>query len=81
MADTTDILLTMIDENWTQARHSEDQRATITNFIVVIASVIHGVLTQKRIEVIPSFPTRIENLLKRPHVCDPMANRLKYNRV
>lgn len=46
MADTTDILMSMIEENWNQIRHSEDQRATITNLIIIIVSVIHGVLTQ-----------------------------------
>jgi hypothetical protein len=46
MADTTDILMSMIEENWNQVRHSEDQRATITNLLIIVASVIHGVLTQ-----------------------------------
>jgi hypothetical protein len=46
MADTTDILMSMIEENWNQVRHSEDQRATITNLIIIVVSVIHGVLTQ-----------------------------------
>ena len=46
MADTTDFLLAEAGENWAQARQSEDQRAVISNLIVIIASVIHGVLTQ-----------------------------------
>ena len=46
MADTTDALMGMIEENWNQIRHSEDQRATITNLIIVVVSVIQGVLTQ-----------------------------------
>lgn len=46
MAETTDFLLAELQENWTQARQSEDQRAVISNLIIVIASVIHGVLTQ-----------------------------------
>ena len=46
MADTTDFLLAAAEENWAQARQSEDQRAVISNLVVVIASVIHGVLTQ-----------------------------------
>ncbi len=46
MAETTDILVSMIEENWNHVRHSEDQRATITNLIVIVVSVIQGVLTQ-----------------------------------
>ena len=46
MADTTDFLLAEAQENWAQARQSEDQRAVISNLIVIIASVIHGILTQ-----------------------------------
>ena len=45
-ADTTDILVNMIEENWNHVRHSEDQRATITNLIVIVVSIIQGVLTQ-----------------------------------
>ncbi len=46
MSDTTEFLMRMAEENWTQARQSEDQRATLTNLIVVIASIDQGVLTQ-----------------------------------
>ena len=46
MADTTDILMSMIEENWNQVRHSEDQRATVTNLIIIVVSVINGILTQ-----------------------------------
>jgi len=46
MADTTDVLLHLIDENWTQARQSEDQRATMSNLIVIIAAALSGVVTQ-----------------------------------
>lgn len=46
MAETTDFLLAEIQESWAQARQSEDQRAAISNLVVVIASVIHGILTQ-----------------------------------
>src|SRR5947209_4221428 len=55
MADTTDVLLHMVEEYWTQARHTEDQRAIITNLIVIIATAIHGVLTQTgfRINALP----------------------------
>ena len=46
MADATEILMSMIEENWNHVRHSEDQRATITNLIVIVVSIIQGVLTQ-----------------------------------
>lgn len=46
MAETTDFLLAEAQENWAQARQSEDQRAVISNLIIVVASIIHGILTQ-----------------------------------
>ena len=46
MTETTDFLLAEAQENWAQARQSEDQRAVISNLIIIIATVIHGVLTQ-----------------------------------
>jgi hypothetical protein len=45
MADVTDILMASIEENWNQARHCEEQRATITNIILTVASLIHAALT------------------------------------
>ncbi len=55
MADDTDVLLKMYDEQWTQARHVENQRATITNIVVVIASAILGFIVQKGLgtEILP----------------------------
>ncbi len=44
--DTTDYLMHEVEENWTQSRQSEDQRAILTNVIVIIASITNGVLTQ-----------------------------------
>jgi hypothetical protein len=46
MKDTNDILLHMIELNWTNARQAEDQRSTITGLIIIIASAIQGGLTQ-----------------------------------
>lgn len=46
MADTIDVLLHMFEENWAHVRHSDDQRATMTNLIFIVASIINGVLTQ-----------------------------------
>lgn len=37
MTDSCDILLHMIQEQWAQARQSENQRAMMSNFIIVIA--------------------------------------------
>jgi hypothetical protein len=38
MTDETEILLKMHEEQWTQARHSEEQRATVTNLVITLAS-------------------------------------------
>jgi hypothetical protein len=46
MADTTDVLLHTMEQSWTQARQAEDQRAFLTNLIVLIAAADYGVLTQ-----------------------------------
>lgn len=46
MADSTDIFLKILEQSWTQARQSEDQRAFLTNLIVLISAAIYGVLTQ-----------------------------------
>lgn len=47
MADDTDILLQLCSNEWEQSRHLEEQRATITNIILLIASVILGFVAQK----------------------------------
>jgi hypothetical protein len=36
----------MHQENWNHARHTESQRATLANLILVIVSVIHAFLAQ-----------------------------------
>ncbi|MBW4651716.1 MAG: hypothetical protein KME20_01455 [Kaiparowitsia implicata GSE-PSE-MK54-09C] len=38
MNDETEILLKMHEEQWIHARHSEDQRATVTNLVITLAS-------------------------------------------
>ena len=55
MADETDVLLQLCNNEWEQSRHTEDQRATITNIILLIASVILGVVVQRgaQPEVLP----------------------------
>jgi hypothetical protein len=50
-----DVLLKLYEEQWTQVRHLENQRATVTNLIVVIASAILGFIVQQglSVEIIP----------------------------
>lgn len=47
MADAADILLNLLQEEHAQARQSEDQRATITNLIIVIAGALQGFIVDK----------------------------------
>jgi len=42
MADNTDVLLKFCEEHWTEMRHIEDQRATITNIVIIITSAAIG---------------------------------------
>lgn len=49
MADTSDVLLKMIEEGWSLAKQSEDQRATMTNYIIVISAAIFGFIMNKGI--------------------------------
>ncbi|GCE18620.1 hypothetical protein [Dictyobacter kobayashii] len=46
MSETTDILINVAEQEFAQAKQSEDQRASITGLIVVVASAIQGGLTQ-----------------------------------
>ncbi|GER90664.1 hypothetical protein KDW_48260 [Dictyobacter vulcani] len=46
MSETTDILINVADQEFAQAKQSEDQRANITGLVVVVASAIQGGLTQ-----------------------------------
>ena len=50
MADKADILLQMIQEQWSQARHSEDQRSTMTNYILIIAGAITAFLVDRNLD-------------------------------
>jgi uncharacterized membrane protein YeaQ/YmgE (transglycosylase-associated protein family) len=47
MTDETDILMEYCKEEWTHARYLEDQRAAITNIVILIASALTGFLAQK----------------------------------
>ena len=46
MTDASEVLLKFFDEDWRQARQSEDQRTAFSNIILLIASVVFGFLTQ-----------------------------------
>lgn len=58
MADATDILLQLSADEWAQARQSEDQRATITNILLLIASALVGFISQRGL-VIETLPVTI----------------------
>ncbi len=42
-----EIILNEIDRQWGQAKQSEDQRATLTNIIVVVAAASQGYVAEK----------------------------------
>ena len=46
MPDDTDVLLFFCDEYWEEIRHTENQRATLTNLIILIASAVLGLFVQ-----------------------------------
>ena len=52
MADTTDIILNELGRQWSQAKQSEDQRATLSNFIIIISVAAQGFIVQN------DFPSR-----------------------
>jgi hypothetical protein len=45
---STKVLLAFMKEQWTQARQSENQRATLTNFLIVIFIALQGFIVQKQ---------------------------------
>ena len=47
MADDTDVLLEFCKLNWEEIRHIENQRATLANLIILIASAIVGLAVQQ----------------------------------
>jgi hypothetical protein len=47
MADDTDVLLKVYEEQWAQARQHENQRIAITNIILVIAPAITVFISQQ----------------------------------
>jgi uncharacterized membrane protein YciS (DUF1049 family) len=51
LSETADVLLAFMDVQWTQARHTEDQRATLTNFLIVIFIALQGFIVQKQFDL------------------------------
>jgi hypothetical protein len=51
MADDTDVLIKYCDDTRQEMRHIENQRATITNMIIVISSFIVGYLAQRPLDL------------------------------
>lgn len=50
MADRTDVLLKLIEQQWIEAKQSEDQRAALTNLILIIAAAAIGFMAQKPLQ-------------------------------
>jgi hypothetical protein len=51
MADKSEILIKLSEEDWTQARHAEDERTSFTNIIIVITSAILGLISQSGLSI------------------------------
>jgi hypothetical protein len=50
MADVTDVIIKMLDNQWSQAKQSEDQRSAVTNYVFVIAAAIQGYIVQRNFD-------------------------------
>jgi hypothetical protein len=46
MANDTDVLLKFCEQQWMEAKQAEDQRAAITNIVLLVASAILGFIAQ-----------------------------------
>ena len=49
MADDTDVLIMLCEHEWAQAKQSEDQRATISNIVLLVASILIGLVVQSEL--------------------------------
>lgn len=45
--NTADVLMHAIDRQWAQAKQAEDQRATMTNLIIIVAIGLEGLIVQR----------------------------------
>ncbi|HEY9748366.1 MAG TPA: hypothetical protein V6C63_06800 [Allocoleopsis sp.] len=50
MADSTDVLLKLCEQRWAEVKQAEDQRSALSNIILLIASAIVGIFTQKGLD-------------------------------
>jgi len=74
MAEATDVLLKLWEDQRIQARHTESQRATITNFVILISVAIISFFTTKGINQ-DSLPLAVllvilEHVLKLNNTCN-----------
>ena len=51
MADDVDVLLRFCEDEWTQGRHTESQRATVTNFVVILSIGVFTFIVQKGLSI------------------------------
>ena len=58
MKDETEVLLRLCEESWAQVRHLEDQRATYTNLVIVVAAGVLGFVIPQGLTV-ELFPLTI----------------------
>jgi hypothetical protein len=58
MGDDTDVLLKLYEEQCTHARQSEDQRATITNLVLIVASAVVGFVSQNKL-ILSTLPLTV----------------------
>jgi hypothetical protein len=58
MDGDSDVLLKLYEESWSSIRHYEEQRAKITNFVIVVASVAAGFVVQQKLTIY-MFPIAI----------------------
>jgi hypothetical protein len=47
MAETSDIILNMLDKQWLQAQQSENQRSQMTNYTLLICGAIQSYIVQR----------------------------------
>ena len=47
MPDDVNVLINFCEEQWAQARHTEEQRATVSNLILLVGSIIIGFVSQQ----------------------------------
>jgi len=58
MNSDSDILLKLHEEEWALIRHYEEQRAVVTNFVLIVASAAVGFFVQKGV-IFDSLPVAI----------------------